>query len=253
MWHVILFELHPAITIAIVIAHGVLAIILAILSSNCLVRYFGAESIPVAPYFVSVTTLLSIVFAFIAVDTWSNSKEAGFAARQELDAFERLADVTTLVSGEVDELKNLLFVYAYEVEKTEWGTPEDRFGVVRAEQTLSGMREAATSLALGGLSGPIASEIYQSIDQLSEARRARLSIVRDTGDGYKWSLLFSLSLFTHLAVGVVHADRKRAQLVSLVIFSGAFCSAMAIMAVHDDPYRGPSAHEEPNFLAIQFR
>lgn len=253
MWHVLLFEIHPVATIAVVGAHAVLAIALAIGISNWTLRAFGAEAIPVAPYFVSVTTLLSIIFAFIAVETWSVNKEAGSAARLETEAFERLADVVRQIPDKAEQLQNLLFVYAYEVENNEWGAEERNIDKGDTDIVLSQMRLETTRLALEGLSGPVTSEIYRSIDQLSEARRTRLSIVHEHGDGYKWSLLFTLSLFAHVAVGLVHADKRLARFISLVLFSSAVCSSLAIMAIHDNPYTGPSALAKPKFLAIQAR
>lgn len=253
LWHYVFFEIHPLLTTSIVFLHGIIFAGIAYVFAGWIYRRLGPNAIPVAPYFVSITTLLAIVFAFIAVETWTQNKDAGSTARLEVEAFERLADVVREVPRGAEKLRQLLFVYAYEVELTEWGLRPSKFSTAGADATLSEMRRAATSLAFGSTPGPVSTEIFQSIDQLSEARRSRLSIVRERGDAYKWGMVLALSFFTHIAVGIVHADKPKARFVSVGLFSLALCSSMAIMAIHDNPYRGPSKLEQPNLLEIQAR
>ncbi|MEM8956965.1 MAG: hypothetical protein AAGC86_04030 [Pseudomonadota bacterium] len=245
-----IFDTHPVLTVAALLLHGLLASLLAWGLARYAVRRWGSDCVPVAPYFVTVTTLLAIVFAFLASDIWFLNREAGAASRAEEEALTRLANIASEIVAEEDRLATDLRLYAHQIVTEEWGRTHNRFASDIADSAIVALRQETTRLSSTGLPQAVGAELFRSIDALSEARQLRLHIGSGHGDAYRWSLILILSVFSHIAVAFVHGDRPKALILSLAVFSLALSTSICVMAIYDSPYFGVATVQMPDLVQI---
>lgn len=250
MWHDIIFEMHPFISVAMILCYGLLSSIVAYSVATFVGRRFGAKALPVPPYFVTSTTLLAIVFAFLAADIWSINREASAAARLEAESFQRLSDLSELPMVAQTDVSQVLETYAYAVSEIEWRGNANQFASPVALEAIADLRLMVAQMSESGMPQSVADELFGAIDQLSGARRTRIHIGIGHGDSYRWGLVAILAIFAHLAVAIVHGDRPLSAIVALSIFSPALSLSISIMAIYDNPYLGIATVSMPEFDAI---
>jgi hypothetical protein len=123
-----IFDVHPLVLLAVIV--GITAVFLAIghVALAVLHRTYrgDAQRLPVAPFFVAVTTPWALILGFLSADIWSAMHDAGEAVRNERAGLLRLE---SLAAPDVLDLPALLQgarAYSEAVLKIEWGQLRNR-------------------------------------------------------------------------------------------------------------------------------
>jgi hypothetical protein len=83
------------------------------------------------------------------------------------------------------------------------------------------------------------------------ARNVRLSLASDLTNDLKWLVVITLGLFTQIAIGLVHLDKPRAFITSLVVFAGAVVMTLGIIALQEYPFEGSFQVSPAPIAALQ--
>lgn len=198
----------------------------------------GGALLPVAPFFVSVTTVFALFLGFLAADVWDDKQRASDAAYRERSALQRF--VTLVGPGALDDPQALAAAARYRssVVEREWRGARNAAADPQARAALRALWAAAARLSAGGASSPAAAHLFAVLDDLEAARAERLSIGADAGGSNAWYSVLALWLFSFAALAAVHLDRPPAGRLALTLFALATGASFFFLVLHDSPYGG---------------
>ncbi len=75
--------------------------------------------------------------------------------------------------------------------------------------------------------------------RVGTARSDRLALSSDSTNDLKWIVVIVLGIITQIAIGLVHLERLRAFVATLLVFSSAAIVALGIIALQEYPFYGP--------------
>ncbi|HEX7792118.1 MAG TPA: DUF4239 domain-containing protein, partial [Afipia sp.] len=74
--------------------------------------------------------------------------------------------------------------------------------------------------------------------RVGTARNDRLALSADHTNDLKWLVVIALGLITLVAIALVHLEKPRAFLASLIVFSTAAVVTLGILALQEYPFDG---------------
>lgn len=83
-------------------------------------------AVPVAPYFVAVTTVWALLLGFVAADSWAANNEARRILNEERSAIQRLEGLARIEALDLQPLAEGVAAYAAAVVEREWGSDRNR-------------------------------------------------------------------------------------------------------------------------------
>ncbi|HVI33364.1 hypothetical protein [Phenylobacterium sp.] len=223
----------------------------AVLATRLSVRGWGPPTFAQ----VSAVTLtpLSVVFgftvAFLAAQVWGSWDRAVGFVGQEASALQEsvvLADALDPALGRA--LRADLATYAASLP-AEWRAMEGRTETLRAPS--AGLMQALHRVATYRAPNAAAAtdRILASLDAALDARRHRilLSETGALGPG-RWLAATILAMCLQLTIAMVHAHDRRAQVLTVAVFTVAAVTALAMVAAFDQPFRATPAGVQPHAL-----
>lgn len=204
-------------------------------------------AVPVAPYFVAVTTVWALLLGFVAADSWAANNEARRILNEERSAIQRLEGLARIDAIDLRTLGGGVTAYAAAVVEGEWGRNRNRTRDPAVEAAIEDIRRFLVEAALSGLPDALANKAIVDFDELQDARNHRLSLGEPPAGFAKWHLLLVLTALAHVAIAMVHADRPSAAWPALLVFSLACWTSLFLLALHAHPYDG-AVRLEPSGL-----
>lgn len=226
--------------IVLLLAFGIGVFILSLLALSLFSRLLraGVIAAPVAPFFVSITTVWALTLGFIGADVWSMNNQAEYAANAERSAIGRLLGMATPEALDLPALGAAVNAYQAMVVQDEWGRGANRVAAVSVEAALRSIHLVIIAAAKADLPPTLGYKLITAFDALQDARNLRLAIGGGILSPYKRYLLVFLTVLAHLAIALVHADRPKAGWPALAIFAMASTASLLVLALHADPYGG---------------
>ena len=201
-------------------------------------RKTGGSAIPVAPFFVTATTMFALMFSFLAVELWRLNDRAQFAHNQERTALSRLHETSHFDRFNLSEIASLAGTYQKLVVNDEWGESRNREADPEVDAIIHDIRRIIVNAAFDGLTSPVASDLIAAVNMLESARVERLTIGGNDHGSFKWIGVIVLVVLSHIAIAMVHADRPRAGRQALVLFGGVVLFVFWLLAIYANPYAG---------------
>ncbi|WP_334164501.1 bestrophin-like domain [Phenylobacterium sp.] len=204
---------------------------------------------------VSAVTLtpLSVVFgftvAFLAAQVWGSWDRAVGFVGQEASALQEsvvLAEALDPALGRA--LAADIAVYAA-AAPAEWRAMEARTETLRAPP--AGLLQAVHRVATYSRPDAAAAtdRILAALDTALDARRHRILISETGALGLgRWLAAAVLAMCLQLTIAMVHAHDRRAQLLTVAVFTVAAVTALAMVAAFDQPFRATPAGVQPHAL-----
>ncbi len=192
------------------------------------------------PFFTSTAVLFALLTGFLANDAWERNKQASRAVLAERDGLLAVHNLSVAAVSDMAPIRALIRDYARLAVSEEW--PKMRIGERSPEtgRALGALLQATADPAIAREAGQAVSGVLlESVMKIRSARYDRLAISADRSDSAKWAAVLFLAVVTQAAIGVVHLERSRAQLLSLLIFSLAAATALGLIAVRERPFGGP--------------
>ena len=196
----------------------------------------------VPSYFTAIATLLALLTGFVASDTWERQRQGGRAAQSESDNVLAVYDLSVASAPDMSAIRKALQNYVDAVINDEWPQMANGRSSQRAADALGALlREAALPRFTAEAGAPTQAALLGAVLKIRSDRGERLSLNQHRTADSKWLALLILGALTQMAIGIVHLDRRRAQLAALAIFTASLVSTLGLIAVHEYPFDGPDA------------
>ena len=225
-----------SIQVLVLVAHGVLVLLASI---SCM-RWLGSrlqgnnDLVPVAPYFVSVTTLFALFLAFHASTIWSRQRAAETDFREAITAISRLESLFGKELLGLEAARLHLARYVEAVVQDEWAAGNAKASP-RANRELEELRKELIRVS-EQMPTALGNHLWRVFDDVVRARNGRLWIGAHGRSEESWALVLVLGLLSHIAIGLVHADRPRAGKLALVLFACATTASYWLLTRANDPF-----------------
>lgn len=197
----------------------------------------------VAPPFINIIgVLFGLTMAFLANDTWSAHDRAMNAVYREADSLQSLTALSdTLPEPLRARLRAALADYAT-ASVGEWPLLARRASspevMARADTLLILLAGRDLGQATGSA---VQSLMLQKATDLRNERDQRVALSQTHVNPLKWLGMAFLGWLTLLSIAVVHVDKPRAALVSIILFALAAAPTAAIVLIQGNPFEEPTA------------
>jgi hypothetical protein len=224
------------IQILLIVVHGLLVLAISWAS----MRWLGSRAkgrpdrIPVAPYFVSVTTIYALFLAFHASTIWSRQHAAEASFEEAVTAIARLESLFGKEGLGLEQARLHLADYVDAVVRDECANCNSKASE-RANQALASLRQdlIQTSEQVPTAMG---NHLWRVFDDIVEARNGQLWIGSQRRSETSWGLVLALGLLAHIAIGWVHADRPAAGTLAMMLFALTTSAAYWHVTQAADPF-----------------
>ncbi len=205
------------------------------------------QLVPVAPFFVAISAIFSLLLAFHGSSIWSKQDRAEKAMVQEEMNLQRLRHLSHPDLLNQPELMFAVNQYALAVTQTEWRIVKTRHGTEAAETALQKLRK--TTMSMGGdVSPAVHSYMLRLLDDLVRSREERLWLRSQPEELNIWTVILLLGLLSNLAIALVHLDKPKACRLSLLLFGTATSLAYWLLLSSEDPYQSLSTLDSTSLL-----
>lgn len=200
------------------------------------------QLVPVAPFFVAVTAIFSLLLAFHGSSIWSKQDRAEKAMVQEEMNLQRFRHLSQPELLNQPALTHAVNQYALAVIQTEWRAIKTRMGTEATETALQRLRKTIINLDRD-VSPAVHSYMLRLLDDLVRSREERLWLRAQPEQLNIWTVILLLGLLSNLAIVLVHLDKPKACRLSLLLFGTATSLAYWLLLSSEDPYQSLSTLE----------
>ncbi|MGH7785844.1 MAG: hypothetical protein ACRERC_03200, partial [Candidatus Binatia bacterium] len=175
--------------------------------------------------------VLGLLLSFNAVTVWEQSSAARDATLAEASALREITDLLPEISPDRQaQLRDALRAYLAHVIDVEW--PQLGRGSLGLQKPA-----ALRSLAhLGRASGN--QDIHDAVGAAVSGREQRIRIATNRMLPARWSIVVVLGALALLAIGLVHAENRRARAVAIAMVTFAIASCFLVLMVQVRPFLG---------------
>jgi hypothetical protein len=242
----------PGIFALLIALYFGMAIVLAIVAF-CRPFTKGVQSLGgvVAPFFGAIALLFALLAGFLANDISTRNRQAYNAVQTEAGELHNIYTLSVASASDMQPIRAALKTYVRSVVSDEWPKMADGStspATNTAYDKLLSEVSAPTIDAKAG--GAVHSALLNATIRLATARNDRLALSLDQTNDLKWLAVIILGLFTQAAIALVHLERPRAFIASLMLFSGAVVATLGIIALQEYPFYGAFQISPAPFQAI---
>jgi hypothetical protein len=208
-------------------------------------RYVALESLTTnnevaGSKFQTLGTIYAVLLAFVVIIVWERFHDAEAAVAQEAGAVTALyrlssgldPDARTRVQGELSR-------YLRIVVADDWPAMARGKGSHDATRALSGIYDAALAYEPSSPRGEtILAEMLNQLDQVTQARRTRLSLASGIVPGVVWLVLFVGAVLTIVFTFFFGTANLRAQAWMTAMLTLVISMSMLIVMALDHPFAG---------------
>lgn len=203
------------------------------------------------PTFVSISTLFALFAAFLLADTMERHMTAQQAVDREASALLGLAIGSNSMPKGGEEIRSAIHDYARLVMTDEWSAMREERASPAAAQALLVLMTRVSEVPLrDGASGAVHGNMLMLAQQVVDGRASRLAIVTTHFQRFSWTALFLLGFLTQFALGMGFMEKAAPNRTVIVLFSLAAVVALWLIAIQDNPFRGPAGVSPAQMLAV---
>jgi hypothetical protein len=193
------------------------------------------------PTFVAVSTLFALFAAFLLADTMARKERASQAVQKESAAIIGLSIASEMADGAGVEIRAAIRAYADSVITDEWPRMrQEQDSAATGEALLALLRTVRDAPSSTGLPPAVHGQMLSLAQNIVDARVDRMAIVANHYQQFSWTALFLLGFLTQFVIGMGFLDRASANLSGIAVFSLAAVIALWLLAIQDNPFRGPA-------------
>ena len=192
----------------------------------------------VAPFFVMAATIFALTTALLGSSVWQAFHDTGQAIKAESQAlivFIELNDaIPKIKKYNLAELAKNYTKSAVDVEwellKKNQQSPQTNTALITL---LSATIDAASQ---SEISMPAAYAMVNAVNNIAQARAARLSLLNIKTEIARWLSVLLLALITQIGVATVHLEKQRANALALGITTATIVIALGLIALADSSH-----------------
>jgi hypothetical protein len=218
-------------------------------------RYLGIERLKVnnevAGFkFAVVGVVYAVILGFATVVTWEKFRDAEAAVQQEAGAVTALDRLSSgLEQPSARRIQDQLHAYVRAVINEDWPAMNVGGYSHKVTEELDGLYAAVIAHETHGTEQAILSEMFYQLDQVTQARRARLGTAEGIIPGVIWGILLGGALITIVFTFFFGSASLIAQVMMNGLLSCLVCVALWVIAEINFPFTGP-VHVTPEPMQI---
>jgi hypothetical protein len=203
------------------------------------------------PTFVSISTLFALFAAFLLADTMERHMTAQRAVDMEAGALLGLMVGSASMEEGGQEIRTAIRDYGRLVVDEEWpAMRKEQASASAAQALLAVMRIVSDLPPREGVSTAVHGHMLSLSQQVVDARASRLATVTTHFQSFSWTALFLLGMLTQFVLGMGFLERAASNRTVIVLFSLAAVIALWLIAIQDNPFRGPRGVSAAQMLSV---
>jgi hypothetical protein len=204
----------------------------------------------VAPFFGSIGILLALLTGFLFADIADRNRQAARAVQAEVAELRNVFTLSVASSSDTRAIRAAWARYVDAVVREEWPAMADGASARSAAVAYDDLLHEVSDPKIVTQSGaPVQSALLVATLRVGTARSERLALANDTTSEFKWEVVLLLGIMTQVGIGLVHLQRRNAQIAALAVFSVAIVIALGLIALQEYPFGGnvqikPTAYQD---------
>jgi hypothetical protein len=204
----------------------------------------------VAPFFGSVGILFALLTGFLAGDIADRNRQASRTVQAEIAELRNVYTLSIASASDMREIRAAWGHYLNAVLRDEWPAMTDGASAPSAGAAYDDLLREVSDPKIAARSGaPVQTALLTATVRVGTARSERLALASDTTSALKWEIVLVLGVMTQIAIGLVHLQRRNAQIAALAVFSIAVVIALGLLGLQEYPFAGdvqihPAAFED---------
>lgn len=190
--------------------------------------------------FATVGVIYAVLLAFAVIVVWEKYSEAETAVEKEAGAAASLYQLASGLEAEETAVREALTNYLRLAIERDW--PMLAVGKESRDvtQAIGRLYTAALRMAGNGTRpAAISGEMFNQIDSIIQARRARLHVATGIVPGILWLVLFSGAILTIGFTFFFGTENLPAQVLMTGILSAIVLMGLLVIVSIDHPFTGP--------------
>ena len=193
----------------------------------------------VAPYFGSVGLLLALLTGFLAGDIADRNRQAARAVQAEVAELRNVFTLSVASASDMRDIRAAWARYVSAVARDEWPAMADGRSAASAAAAYDDLlREVSDPKNVTQPGAPVQSALLTATVRVGTARSERLALASDSTSELRWELVLILGVMTQIAIGLVHLQRRNAQIAALAVFSVSVVIALGLIGLQEYPFAG---------------
>ncbi len=189
--------------------------------------------------FATVGVLYAVLLAFAIILVWQKYSDADGTVEKEAGAAAAMYHLSSgLDEPQASAIRSALTAYLKSAISDEWPAMEAGKESESTHRALDGIYKAVLGAAKSQNGTPLISEIFNQLDNLTQARRIRILAAEGTVPGILWVVLFIGAVVTISFTFFFGTRNLRAQMLMTALLSVLIFSELLIVVVLDRPFSG---------------
>ena len=247
-------DMHPVglfLTLAI-LSYGMVLLLAVIAFRSPLTRPLHSIQGIVAPFFGAVAILFALLTGFLANDISDRDRLAQRTVQTEAGELRNVHTLSVASVSDMQSIRAALKAYVTSIVSEEWPAMNTERPSSNTEAAYDALLREVSQPGLSKASGQaVHAALLNAAVRAGTARNVRLALASDHTNDLKWLVVIVLSLFTQVAIGLVHLDKPRAFVASLTIFASAVLVTLGIIAMQEYPFAGAFRISPAPIAALQ--
>jgi hypothetical protein len=193
----------------------------------------------VAPFFGSVGILFALQTGFLASDIADRNRQASRTVQAEVAELRNVYTLSVASASDMRDIRAAWGRYVNAVLRDEWPAMTDGVSAPSAGAAHDDLLREVSDPKIATQSGtPVQTALLTATVRVGTARSERLALASDTTSALKWEIVLVLGVMTQIAIGLVHLQRRNAQMAALAVFSVAVVIALGLIGLQEYPFAG---------------
>jgi hypothetical protein len=223
-----------------VLYFGVALLLTVVVFHSPLTGFMRSLNGIVAPFFGSVAVLFALLTGFLAADVSDRSRQAVRAIQAEAGELRNVYMLSVASAPDMSPIRTRWKTYVDLVVSQEWPAMAQGHLSPQTYAAYDDLLKEVSNPAIGKSAGQaVSTALLGAAVRVGTARSERLALSSDATSDLKWVVVIVLGIFTQIAIALVHLERQRAFVATLVVFSSAAIVALGIIALQEYPFYGP--------------
>jgi hypothetical protein len=193
----------------------------------------------VTPFIGAVGVLFALLTGFLANDVADRNRQAVQAVQSEAGELHNIYTLSGAAASEMQSIRAALSGYVNSLVKDEWPAMEEDKAAPSASSGYDILLRNIADPKIAQTAGAaVHAALLNAVVRAGTGRSQRLALASDRTNEIKWVLVLVLGVMTQIAIGLVHLQKRGAQVTALSVFSIAVVIAVGMIALQERPFTG---------------
>lgn len=193
----------------------------------------------VAPFFGAVAILFALMAGFLGSDIADRNRQAARSIQTEVAELRNLFTLSVASKSDMRNIRAAWAEYVKTATRDEWPAMALGHRATSVDAAYDALlREVSDPGIALDAGAAVHTALLNAAVHAGTARSERLALASDSTSELKWAVVLILGVMTQLAIGIVHLQKRNAQIGALVVFSVAAVITLGLIALQEHPFAG---------------